>query len=202
MLKAIDEAVAALQDGLLVAVPTDTVYGLAADPFHPGATERIFTAKKRPRDVELPVLVAEVAQALDLCLVEALPASARRLMERCWPGALTIVVPRRPGLSADLGSDEATVGIRRPAHPVVRQLCQRVGPLAVTSANLHGGETPATAQGVAELFGGDVAVVVDGGVCAGAPSTVVDCTGPEPRLLREGAVPWEDVLAAAGSADH
>ena len=119
-------------------------------------------------------------------------------MERCWPGALTIVVPRRPGLTADLGSDDATIGIRRPAHAVVRQLCQRVGPLAVTSANLHGGETPATAAGVAELFGAEVAVVVDGGVCAGAPSTVVDCTGPEPRLLREGAVAWNDVLAAAG----
>src|SRR5207244_442956 len=154
MLKAIDEAVAALQDGLLVAVPTDTVYGLAADPFHPGATERIFTAKKRPRDVELPVLVAEVAQALDLCLVEALPASARRLMERCWPGALTIVVPRRPGLSADLGSDEATVGIRRPAHPVVRQLCQRVGPLAVARAILPGGGRPAAARGGAGAAGG------------------------------------------------
>ena len=197
MLRAVDDAVAALQQGLMVVVPTDTVYGLSADPFHPGATERIFVAKQRPRDIELPVLVAEVEQALELCLVEALPVAARRLMDRCWPGALTLVVPRRPGLAADLGSDDTTVGLRRPAHPVVRQLCHRVGPLAVTSANVHGGATPATADGVAALFGDDVAVIVDGGVCAGAPSTVVDCTGPEPRLLREGAVPWTEVVAAA-----
>ena len=198
MLQAVDEAVAALREGLVVAVPTDTVYGLAADPFHPGATDRIFTAKQRPRDVELPVLVAEVAQAIDLCLVDALPVSARRLMEQCWPGALTIVVSRRPGLPADLGRDDTTVGVRCPAHPVVRQLCQRVGPLAVTSANIHGGETPTTAESVAALFGDQVAVVVDGGVCVGAPSTVVDCTGREPRLLRAGAVGWDEIVAAAG----
>jgi L-threonylcarbamoyladenylate synthase len=194
---AVDDAVAALLEGLVVAVPTDTVYGLAANPFHPGATARIFAAKRRPRDIELPMLVAGVDQALELCAVDVLSDAARRLMERGWPGALTLVVPRRPGLTADLGTDDATVGIRWPAHPVVVELCQRVGPLAVTSANLHRGETPATAEGVAALFGNEVALVVDGGVCAGAPSTVLDCTGEEPRLLRAGAVAWEAVLAAS-----
>ena len=97
MLRALDEATAALRDGLVVAVPTDTVYGLAADPFHPGATERIFDAKRRPRDVELPVLVADTAQAMSLCAEVAVPESAHRLMAACWPGALTIVLPDLTG---------------------------------------------------------------------------------------------------------
>src|SRR3954468_12745678 len=125
---------AALEAGLVVAIPTDTVYGLAADPFRPGATDRIFEAKKRPRDVELPVLVADVEQALSLCAQELVAAGARRLMERFWPGPLTLVLPRRPGLDADLGSDDLTIGVRCPAHVVARTLCARVGPLAVTSA--------------------------------------------------------------------
>ncbi|HEX2699681.1 MAG TPA: L-threonylcarbamoyladenylate synthase [Acidimicrobiales bacterium] len=193
---AIEQAVAALAAGQVLALPTDTVYGLAVDPFSIGATDRLFRVKRRPREVDLPVLVAAAEQVADLAT--AVPASARRLMERFWPGALTVVLPRRPGLRADLGTDEATVGVRCPAHPVPLALCRAQGPIAATSANLHGEPTITTAAEVCAVFGDSVAVVLDGGTCTGAPSTVVDCTGAEPKLLREGRLPWADVLAAAG----
>jgi tRNA threonylcarbamoyl adenosine modification protein (Sua5/YciO/YrdC/YwlC family) len=192
--EALKAAAEALRGGWCVALPTDTVYGLAADVSVPGATDRVFEVKHRPHDVDLPVLVAGIDQALGLAT--AVPEPARALMARFWPGALTLVLPRAPDLAADLGDDDATVGVRCPDHAVPLALCATVGPLATTSANLHGGDTPETAGEVAELFGDAVPVVLDGGPCAGAPSTVVDCTGVEPKLLREGRIRWDDVLAA------
>ena len=193
---AVEQVARALASGQIVALPTDTVYGLAADPFRTGAADRLFAVKRRPRERDLPVLVADEEQALSLAM--AVPAAARRLIERFWPGALTIVLPRRPDLVADLGSDEATVGVRCPAHPVPRAVCRAAGPLATTSANVHGQPPLTTASEVAATFGPAVAVVVDGGPCTGKPSTVVDCTGEEPKLLRDGRIPWADVLAALG----
>jgi tRNA threonylcarbamoyl adenosine modification protein (Sua5/YciO/YrdC/YwlC family) len=192
--EAIARAVATLARGLPVALPTDTVYGLAVDPFLPGASDRVFELKRRPRDENLPVLVASTDQALGLAT--AVPSSALVLMARFWPGALTIVLPARPGLGADLGDDDATIGIRCPDHPVPLALCRAVGPLATTSANVHGQPTLTTAAEVAEVFADALPVVLDGGTCTGSPSTVVDCTGFEPRLLREGRVPWSAVLQA------
>jgi L-threonylcarbamoyladenylate synthase len=189
---ALDEAAAALSTGHPIGIPTDTVYGLAALVGQPGATARIFAAKARSRDLALPVLVADVEQAESI--TTALTDCASTLMQRFWPGALTLVVPRAPDLQADLGDDEMTVGLRCPDHPVPLALCRRVGPLATTSANRHGEATPETAAGVAEVFGDAVPVVLDGGPCSGSPSTVVDCTGVEPKLLREGRVAWADVL--------
>ena len=194
---AVELAARALAAGGIIALPTDTVYGLAAVPFGTGAADRLFTVKRRPREVDLPVLVADEDQALSL--VSAVPDAGRRLMSRYWPGALTIVLPRGPDVVADLGADEATVGLRCPAHPVPRAVCRAVGPLATTSANLHGRPTLTTASEVAATFGDAVAVVLDGGTCAGEPSTVVDCTGEEPKLLREGRIPWTDVVAVAGT---
>ncbi len=192
---AVDAALKALASGQIVALPTDTVYGLAADPFATGAADRLFRVKRRPREVDLPVLVSGEEQALELAT--AVPDLARRLMARFWPGALTLVLPRRPDLRADLGTDEATVGVRCPDHPVPIALCRAHGPLATTSANRHGDPTPPTAAEVAVVFGDSVAVVLDGGPCEGAPSTVVDCTGAQPKLLREGRIPWDEVLAAS-----
>jgi L-threonylcarbamoyladenylate synthase len=188
----LDEAAAALAAGHPIGIPTDTVYGLAALIGEPGATDRIFAAKARSRDMALPVLVAGVEQAE--AIATALTACASTLMQRFWPGALTLVVPRDPDLQADLGDDEMTVGIRCPDHPVPLALCRRVGPLATTSANKHGEATPETAAGVAEVFGDSVPLVLDAGRCSGSPSTVVDCTGVEPKLLREGRVAWADIL--------
>lgn len=191
---AIDAGAAILRSGGIVGVPTDTVYGLSADPFRAGATDRLFKLKRRPRSVELPVLVADVEQALTLAIT--VPVAAERLMARYWPGPLTLVLPRRRDLNADLGSDDDTIGLRCPDHPVPLALCQAVGPIATTSANRHS-SPPATTAMQAAALGPLVEVVLDGGCCTGEPSTVVDCTGAEPRLLRAGRLSWDDVLAAA-----
>lgn len=192
---AVAAAARALVAGGIVAIPTDTVYGLAVDPFRAGAAGRLFALKRRPRGVDLPVLVADEQQVATLA--DAVPASARLLMARYWPGALTIVLARAPDVKADLGAADTTVGLRCPAHPLARALCAAVGPLATTSANLHGEPTLTTAAEVASAFGDGVALVVDGGPCDGAPSTVVDCTGDAPKLLRQGRIPWDEVVRAA-----
>ena len=192
---AVKQAAEALTAGDIVGVPTDTVYGLAADPFHTGASDRLFALKRRPRSVELPVLVASEEEALTLTI--AVPAAARRLMASYWPGALTLVLPRRPDLNADLGNDDATVGLRCPGHPVPLALCNAVGPLATTSANRHGEPPATTAPELASAFGAGVALILDAGVCNGTASTVVDCTGQEPRLLREGQLPWAELAKTA-----
>ncbi len=190
---AVAAAVRSLFEGLPIGIPTDTVYGLAVDPFRPGATDRIFAAKRRPRDVSLPLLVSGVEQALSVST--AVPDLALALMEQYWPGPLTIVIPARQGIGADLGEAELTVGVRRPDHPVPQALCAAAGPLATTSANRHGEPPLTTAGEVAGAFGVSVPLVLDAGTCAGSPSTVVDCTGPTLKLLREGCLPWAELLA-------
>ena len=193
--EAIALAAKALSVGEIISVPTDTVYGLAADPFHTGACDRLFRLKGRPRTVELPVLVASEEQALALCT--AVPATARRLMERYWPGPLTLVLPRRPDLEADLGEDDATLGIRCPAHPVPLAICAAVGPIATTSANRYRQPPLTTAEAVVRALGPDVSIVLDGGRCAAPPSSVVDCTGEPPKMLRVGQLTWEEIASVA-----
>ena len=191
----LDVAAEALAAGRPVVLPTDTVYGVAVEPTRPGATDRLFAVKERPRTAALPLLVASVDQAV--ALSGDLPSTALALAETFWPGGLTLVVPRRPGLDLDLGGeDDATVGLRLPDHPVPVALAERVGPLAATSANLHGRPTPPTAYEVAAELRGAVEVVLDGGRCAGAPSTVVACTVEDVTVLREGRIPTAEVLAA------
>jgi L-threonylcarbamoyladenylate synthase len=194
--EAIRAAAASLQGGDIIAVPTDTVYGLAADPWHSGAADRLFLVKGRPRSVELPVFVAGEDQALGL--TTAVPDSARRLMEAFWPGALTLVLPRREDVTADLGDEDETIGLRCPGHPVPLALCREIGPFATTSANRHGGPPATAATGLSSGWPG-VALVLDAGVCDGQPSTVVDSTGEVPKLLRAGCVEWDRILAVAGS---
>jgi L-threonylcarbamoyladenylate synthase len=193
----LDDAVAALGAGAVVAIPTDTVYGLAVDPSCPGATEALFALKDRPESFDLPVLVGSIDRAEALAGPEGLSPTARRLAQAFWPGPLTIVVPRRPGLQWSLGSHAQTIGLRVPDHAVARALCDEVGSLATTSANVHGAAPCTDADEVRRTFGGGV-VVVDGGHCAGAPSTVVSVVDSAPRCLRLGALSWEDVRAAAG----
>ena len=191
---AFDAAVDALRNGLVVAIPTDTVYGVAVDLFADGAIDRLFAAKERPKDVQVPVLVGAPEDAS--ALVEAaVDVVARRWMERFWPGALTIVLPRAASARhVDLGGDPTTIGLRCPDHRLVRELCRTVGPLATTSANRHRQPTPPDAEGVADALGDAVALVLDGGVCEGAPSTVVSVLGDEITLLREGRIPFDDVI--------
>jgi L-threonylcarbamoyladenylate synthase len=191
---AITAAAAALRAGDILGVPTDTVYGLAADPWHSGACDRLFLVKGRPRNVELPVFVSGLHQAEEL--TANLPAAARRLMERFWPGPLTIVVPRRPDLNADLGEDDATIGLRCPDHPVPLALAAECGPFATTSANRHGEPPVTTAAALAEQLSG-VGLVLDAGPCTGEPSTVVDATGEVLKLLRAGRLDWDELTRAA-----
>ena len=200
----VEEVGAALRAGHVVALPTDTVYGLAALPGIEGATGRLFALKGRRADVPLAVLCADVESALGLAAPEAVPDQARRIADRLWPGPLTLVLPRRDGLGYALGQPADTVGVRCPDHPLLLALAAAVGPIATTSANLHRAPTPTTAAGVAEVFGAELGLVVDGGPCAGVPSTVVAVAGEGDRqsgggwrVLREGAVTLTDIEAAA-----
>lgn len=190
---ALDPAAEALAAGRPVVLPTDTVYGIAVVAEDPAATARLFEIKQRPAAAALPVLVADAEQAFALC--GDVPAIARRLADRHWPGGLTLVLPRRPGLDLDLGGiDDGTIGVRVPDHPVPVALARRVGPLAATSANRHGRPTPATAAEVSEELGGLVEVVVDGGACAGSPSTVVAVSERgDLTVLREGRIAAADL---------
>lgn len=182
----LDDAVDALRRGEVVVLPTDTVYGVAVAASVLGSTERLFAVKQRPADVALAVLVADEAQAREIAEVSAVAAD---LMGRFWPGGLTIVLPRQAGFDVDLGgTDPSTVGVRMPAHAVPVELARRVGPLVATSANRHGRPTPVTAAEVRAELGVDL-VVVDGGRCEGAPSTVVRVVGDAVEVLREGAIP-------------
>jgi tRNA threonylcarbamoyl adenosine modification protein (Sua5/YciO/YrdC/YwlC family) len=197
-------AAKALRGGAVVAVPTDTVYGLAVDPSQPEAVAQLFALKERPTDVALPVLVDGREQVS--MVAGPLDSAAEHLAERYWPGPLTLVVPRRRTFTTDLGGPRSarhTVGVRWPDHPLVRALCRELGPLAVTSANRHGAPPATRAREVAETFAGrdELAVILDGGACDGLPSTVVECLGPALRCLREGAIPWVELLESPGGSE-
>jgi L-threonylcarbamoyladenylate synthase len=197
----------ALADGGLVVFPTETVYGIACPPDHPDATDRLFQAKRRPRDLNLPVLVhsAEAAWA-----IAAPNSSARRLAGAFWPGPLTLILPRtnrsRPW---HLGEATATIAVRVPDHPLCLALLARTGYLAATSANLSGRSPLSDPEQLISAFGDSVSVyllLTPGSPAPGGPaSTVVDLTGEGPRLTRPGAVSMEaitDRLGTEGGQDH
>ncbi|CAN5713549.1 hypothetical protein BH20ACT2_BH20ACT2_11500 [soil metagenome] len=178
-------AVAALSAGEAVVVPTDTVYGVAVAARVRGATAKLFALKRRPTGVPLAVLVADLAQAGELGVIEG---AAATVAARWWPGPLTLVCRRQPGVELELGDDDTTIGLRCPDLSALRALARQVGPLATTSANRHGEPTPELAADAAAGLAGEVAVVVDGGRCAGLPSTVLDVTTVPWQVHREGAV--------------
>jgi L-threonylcarbamoyladenylate synthase len=180
----VEKAAAALRAGGVIVLPTDTVYGLAALPTVPGATQRLFELKGRGVDVPVAVLCADAEQALDLA--DEPSERVQQVAERYWPGPLTLVLRRRAGLGYQLGDPSTTVGVRCPDHDLVRAIAAEVGPIATTSANPHGEPTPADAAGVAAIFGRRVALVLDGGACVGSPSTVIDATGETWKVLRQG----------------
>ncbi|MGA2530076.1 MAG: L-threonylcarbamoyladenylate synthase [Acidimicrobiales bacterium] len=188
-LSGIDEAAGALAAGQVVAIPTDTVYGLAVDPRLYGASERVFALKNRPEQFALPVLIADPAEMGQLALVSE---GAARLACCYWPGALTLVLSRRADVGFDLGGDRATIGLRCPAHGALTRLLKITGPLAVTSANRHGQAPLHSAEEVRAHFGAGV-MVLDGGRCEAKPSTVVSLTGAAPVCLREGEIAFGDI---------
>jgi L-threonylcarbamoyladenylate synthase len=179
-------AVDLLRSGAVVAIPTDTVYGIAADLALPDAIERLFAAKRRPPEKAVAVLVADAGQAATL---GDLGPAATALARRFWPGGLTLVLPVRTGvrLPRVLAAGTTTIGVRVPDHPCPRALAAVLGPLPTTSANLSGEPDARDAGEVAALLGDAVALVVDGGPIHGGPaSTVVDCSTARPGVRRGG----------------
>lgn len=178
---AFDAAVTALRGGGIVGIPTDTVYGIAALPTNDDALRRLFALKERSERKSVAVLVGSIEQA------EALTTVSLARFASWWPGPLTVVVPRREGITWALGGDDTTVGVRCPDHGFVRRLADTLGPIATTSANRSGEPTLTTAADVALAFP-ELTLVVDGGILPGAASTVVDATVDPPRVLREGPI--------------
>jgi L-threonylcarbamoyladenylate synthase len=194
-------AATVIRAGELVVLPTDTVYGLAADAFDPTAVRRLLAAKGRGREMPPPVLIGSAA-TLD-ALGSSVPGWARDLVEKYWPGPLTIVVREQSSLQWDLGETRGTVAVRMPQDPVTLELLGRTGPLAVSSANTTGRPAATDADQAADMLADRVGVILDGGPTADdRPSTILDCTGEQPRVLRVGAVPVEElrtVLAGSGA---
>ena len=191
-------AAGALRSGRLVVTPTDTLYGLAADAFDPDAVTSLLAAKRRGSDMPVPVLVGSW-ETID-GLVVSTPAPARDLIRACWPGGLSLIVHQAPSLNWNLGHTRGTVMLRMPLHPVAIELLREVGPLAVSSANVSGQPPATTVTQARDQLGDSVAVYLDGGECSiGMPSTIVDLTGPGPRIVREGAITAERVGEVLGT---
>jgi L-threonylcarbamoyladenylate synthase len=184
----LNEAADLLGAGEVVALPTDTVYGVAASIAHPEAVTRLFALKDRPADVALPMLAASLEQ-IGAAGIDVTPDLAR-LAAAFWPGALTIVVTAPDELARRLGASEPTAGVRVPNDLALRELLERCGPLAVTSANVHGGPPCESAIQVDAVFADSdvLAGVLDGGERRASVSTVVDITSRPWRVLREGAI--------------
>jgi L-threonylcarbamoyladenylate synthase len=192
----VQAAVTALQSGDLVVLPTDTVYGIAADAFSPLAVNLLLAAKGRGRDLPVPVLVGSL-RTLD-GLVDELGPLARRMVEAFWPGPLTIVVRAAPSLAWDLGETRGTVAVRMPLQPVALEILGQTGPLAVSSANRSGLPPAVEVTAAQQQLGESVRVYLDGGPLGEAvPSTIVDLTGDHARVLRAGALDVEKLRELA-----
>lgn len=197
--EAVRRAYAEMRAGGVVVLPTDTVYGIAANAFDNSATAKIFQIKRRPRSLPLPVLVSRPRQAWALC--SDVPAYAGEIAAAFWPGAMTLVLRATDGLDWDLGDDDGTIALRIPAHPDLVAILELLGPAACTSANITGQPTPPTVDEVRDQLGDAVGLYLDGGPAkADRGSTIVDCTGPEPRIIREGPISTDQVRAAANRA--
>jgi L-threonylcarbamoyladenylate synthase len=189
--ESIQAALQILRNGGLVAFPTDTVYGVGALAFDGKAVESIYIAKNRPIEKAIPVLIADAA---DMEKVGTnIPAIAYQLAARFWPGPLTCIIPKKPTLPESVSATD-TVGVRVPDHKAAHALLRAAGPMAVTSANISGQPSPSTAQEVLAQLGGRIDLIIDGGTTpGGVPSTLVDCTGKELKILREGPISLQEI---------
>jgi tRNA threonylcarbamoyl adenosine modification protein (Sua5/YciO/YrdC/YwlC family) len=198
--EAIAAASVAVQRGELVVLPTDTVYGIGADAFDPAAVQALLEAKGRGREMPPPVLISS-ATTLD-ALATGVPQYARVLVERFWPGPLTIICNQQPSLRWDLGETRGTVAVRMPHHSLAIELLERTGPMAVSSANLTGHPAATDADQAEEMLGEVVAVIIDDGPSpGGAASTIVDVRGANGRILRHGAISLEELNDALDGVD-
>ncbi|GAB47038.1 L-threonylcarbamoyladenylate synthase [Mobilicoccus pelagius] len=191
----------AVRAGRLVVLPTDTVYGIGADAFDAAAVASLLEAKGRGREMPPPVLVPS-PRTVD-GLATAVPDYARRLVDHYWPGALTLVLRAQASLMWDLGETNGTVAVRMPDNPLALQLLAETGPMAVTSANRHGEPPARTVVEAATQLGPSVTVYLDGGRSSdGEASTIVDCTGDVPVVLRHGAIPEEEIREFLAASDR
>jgi L-threonylcarbamoyladenylate synthase len=195
--RAWEMAIDLLRQGQVIALPTDTVYGVAADGLNARAIEKLYDVKERPHDKAIPLLLAD-PDNLEQVALDA-PDAARVLAAKFWPGALTLVIHARNNLPAVLRADGDSVAVRTPNHPVPRDLARALGhPLAATSANISGGRDPSTAQEVLAQLSGRLPLILDGGKVGGIPSTVVDFSVFPPCLMRQGALSLQDIERALG----
>ena len=193
----IQSALEILQNGGIVAFPTDTVYGLGALAFNNNAVESIYIAKERPIEKSIPILIGDLS-GLDQ-VAEDIPNMALRFATRFWPGPLTCILPKKQTLPLAV-SATSTVAVRIPDHADARALLRAAGAMAVTSANISGQPNPSTAQEVYDQLNGRIPLILDGGKTrGGVPSTLVDCTGEKPVVLREGPISLDELLAALKS---
>jgi len=196
--KQIELAIAILKKGGIVAFPTDTVYGLGADPFNEQAVDRIYKVKRRPHNLPFPLLLAEKSDLLKVASV--VPEIAWQLAERFLPGGLTLVLRKSPWVPGSVTAGGDTVAVRIPNHPVPIALIRGLGtPIVGTSANLSGRSSPVTAEEVREQLGEQVDLIIDGGRCPGGiESTVLDVSSKVPALIREGAIPRAEIAKLCG----
>ena len=200
--EAIKRAASALRRGKLVIFPTETVYGLAADAFDAGAAARVYAAKRRPLTEALPVQIGEKE---DIKKVAAsVPEPGRKLIDRFFPGPLTLVLIKNPNVPEIVTANGPKIGVRMPNHPVALELIWEFDrPIIATSANISGGLEPRTAADAVAQLGESVEVVLDAGQAAlGQPSTVVDVTEEPPRILRRGALAVEQIVAVIGEVQE
>jgi L-threonylcarbamoyladenylate synthase len=189
-------AVTAARAGELIVLPTDTVYGIGADAFIPAAVTTMLAAKGRGRNMPPPVLVGTARAAA--ALVDDLGAFGQDLIDEFWPGALTLVFRASPTLLWDLGDTKGTVALRMPLHSVALDVLKQTGPLAVSSANRHGQPSAINADEAEQQLGEAVSIYLDGGPCAdNVPSTILDLTGPTPKVLRVGAISVDRLRAVS-----
>lgn len=192
------EAASTVRRGDLIVLPTDTVYGLGADAFSSAGISALLAAKGRGREMPVPVLVGSPSTLHGL--VSKFPEHGWDLVDAFWPGALTIVARHQPSLQWDLGDARGTVALRMPLHPVAIELLTQTGPLGVTSANRSGHPVPTTASEAQDQLGTLVDVYLDGGPTTDSvPSTIIDLTGETPRLLREGALTFDEIAKVAAN---
>jgi L-threonylcarbamoyladenylate synthase len=196
---AIQEAAAWILDGGLVAIPTDTLYGLAVDPFSVAAVARLFQVKSRAAERAIPLIAAGAAQIAEHLGV--MPAAAARLADRFWPGPLTLLMPAARTLAAEVSGGTGKVGVRVPDDDVARAICMAVGhPITATSANISGEPATDDPAEVERALCGRLDLLIDAGrTRGGPPSTIVDVTGSDPLLVRAGAISWDDVQACLHS---
>lgn len=196
---ALPKVVDGVREGKLVVLPTDTVYGIGADAFSRDSVRDLLAAKGRGREMPPPVLVAD-ARTVD-GLATDVPGWVRALIDRYWPGPLTLVLTAQPSLSWDLGETQGTVALRMPDDEIALAVLREVGPMAVSSANRTGHPASRSVLDAAAQLGSAVTFYLDGGPSRGGlASTIVDCTGAEPVVLREGALAADEVLAVAAQA--